>query len=126
MDIKYKIFVLNRLYGLIEGTANSLKYMLLRDFQDRYGFLPELLTVLSTDKFIIEEYNKGCWIGTMTVRLIIEGEEYVITRDWGDEYKHDFSHPDYRHDDYFYDGHECYSYKKYNEILESLVNERFN
>lgn len=121
MDAKYKIFVLNRLYSLIEGTANGLKYMLYRDFMDRYGFLPEYLSVTSTDKFILEDYLKGCWIGTMTVRIIIDGEEYVITRDWGEEYKYDYSHPDFRHDDYFYDGKECYSYKKYNEILESLV-----
>ena len=121
MDNKYKIFVVNRLYGLIEGSPKSLKYMLLSDFKARYNFEPDSITVISSNIYILEEYMNGCWIGTMTVRLVIDGEEWLITRDWGEEYKYDFSHPNFKTDDWFYESEDCYSYKKYNEILATLV-----
>ena len=122
MKNKYKEFILSTLFGLIEGSAKSLEDMLSRDFKTKFGIDPDSLTVTSTNKFIEDNKYKGCWIGTMTVNLTINNEEYSVTRDWNEEYEHDVNHPNYC-DEYFYEGVDCFSYKKYMELLKSLNKE---
>ena len=122
MKNKYKEFILSTLFGLIEGSAKSLEDMLSRDFKTKFGIDPNSLTVTSTNKFIEDGKYKGCWIGTMTVNLTIDNEQYSVTRDWNEEYEHDVNHPSYC-DEYFYEGVDCFSYKKYIELLKSLNKE---
>lgn len=122
MKNKYKEFILSTLFGLIEGSAKSLEDMLSRDFKTKFGIDPDSLTVTSTNKFIEDGKYKGCWIGTMTVNLTIDNEQYSVTRDWNEEYEHDVNHPSYC-DEYFYEGVDCFSYKKYIELLKSLNKE---
>lgn len=122
MENKYKEFILSTLFGLIEGSPKSLEDMLSRDFKTKFGIDPDSLTVTSTNKFIEDGKYKGVWIGTMTVNLTIGNEEYFVTRDWNEEYEHDVNHPSYC-DEYFYEGVDCFSYKKYMELLKSLNKE---
>jgi len=119
MENKYKELILSNLYGLMEGSPKSLEDLLMRNFKYKFGFDPDSIKVTSTSKFIEDGKYKGCWIGIMTVCLIVNGEEYTITRDWGEEYEHDINHPSYC-DEYFYEGVDCFSYKKYIEILNEL------
>jgi|688.fasta_scaffold219667_3 hypothetical protein len=121
---EHKKFIINGLYGLIEGSASSLESMLKSNFKHIFGFIPDSIKVTQKNKFIGEnEQNKGCWIGEMTVTLIIDGKEFVVTRDWAEEYENDIKHPNYQ-DDYFYDSEDCFSYKKCNELLESISPKR--
>ena len=122
MEKKYKEFILSTLFGLIEGSAKSLEDMLSRDFKTKFGIDPDSLTVTSTNKFIEDGKYKGVWIGTMSVNLTIGNEQYSVTRDWNEEYEHDVNHPSYC-DEYFYEGVDCFSYKKYMELLKSLNKE---
>jgi len=117
MENKYKEFVINRLYGLIEGSPKSLKDMMIRDFKTIFKQEPDSINVTSTNRFVEEE--NGSWIGTMTVVLNVSGEEYTITRDWGEEYDNDKNHPNFN-DEWFYEGDDCFSWKKSQEILKSL------
>ena len=123
MENKYKEFVVGRLYGLIEGSPKSLEDMMIRDFKTIFKQEPDSINVTSTNRFVQEEYNNGCWIGTMTVCLRVNGEEYKLTRDWGEEYDNDKNHSNYKTDDWFYDGEDCYSWKKSQEILKSFYTE---
>ena len=89
MEIKYKQLVVESLYGLIEGSARALEEALQDDFLIDFNLVPEKLEVKGTDKFIKNEDGRDIWIGTMTVTLIIEGEEYNVSRDWEEEYNID-------------------------------------
>lgn len=40
--------------------------------------MPEKIEVIGTDKFIKNEKGNDMWIGTMTVNLIIDGEEFYV------------------------------------------------
>lgn len=120
MENKYKEFVVNRLYGLMEGSPASLQNMMIRDFKTIFKQEPDSINVTSTNRFVEEEYNKGCWIGTMTVSLKINNEEYELTRDFGEEYDSDKNHPNYKTDDWFYESEDCFSWKKLQEILKSF------
>jgi hypothetical protein len=120
MENKYKEFVVSELYGLIEGSPKSLKDSMMRDFNHIFKHEPDSVKVTSTDRFVDDEYLKGCWIGTMTVTLIVNGDEYVLTRDWGEEYDNDKNHPNHKTDLWFYEGEDCFSWKKYEEILKSF------
>ena len=70
-------------------------------------------------EFIKKEDGYDIWIGTMTVNLIINSEEFNVTRNWEEEYYIDIKHPDYKDED-FYDSRKPYSSKKYREIMKSL------
>ncbi len=120
MENKYKEFIVNRLYGLMGGSPKSLENLMNDNFKTLFGFKPDSLIVNSTDRIIEDEYMKGSWIGTMTTVLIINKEEYSITRDWGEEYDNDKQHVKFKTDDYFYEGDYCYSYKKSQEILKNI------
>jgi len=120
MENKYKEFVVGRLYGLIEGSPKSLEDMMNRDFKVMFKYEPDSIKVISTNRFVDEEYLKDSWIGTMTVILIVDGEEYTLTRYWGEEYDNDKYHPNYKTDDWFYEGEDCFSWKKSQEILKSF------
>tara|TARA_R110001583_G_scaffold103870_3_gene251205 strand:- start:182 stop:556 length:375 start_codon:yes stop_codon:yes gene_type:complete len=120
MEIKYKQLVIESLYGLIEGSARALEEALQDDFLIDFNLVPEKLEVKGTDKFIKNEDGRDIWIGTMTVTLIIEGEEYNVSRDWEEEYNMDIKHPDYKTDENFYDNHKPYSSKKYRGLMKSF------
>ena len=120
MEIKYKEHIVESLFGLIEGSAKALEEALKDDFLLDFNLVPEKIEVIGTDKFIKKEDGYDIYIGTMTVNLIIDGEEFNIKRDWEDEYYIDITHPDYITDEDFYDSHKPYSSKKYREIMNSL------
>lgn len=120
MEIKYKKFVVDYLFGLIEGSAKGLEEAIKDDFLIDFNFEPEKLEVIGKDKFIKNENGSDIWIGAMTVKLIIDGEEFNVTRNWEEEYYVDIKHPDYKIDEDFYDSQKPYSSKKYREIINSL------
>ncbi|WP_445956532.1 hypothetical protein [Yeosuana sp.] len=120
MEIEHKKHVVDILYGLIEGSARALEEAVKDDFLLDFNLEPEKLEVISTDKFIKNENGSDIWIGTMTVKLIIDGEEFIVTRNWEEEYYVDIKHPDYKTDEDFYDSHKPYSSIKYREIMNSL------
>ena len=121
MENKYKEFVVNRLYGLIEGSPQSLEDMMNRDFKIIFKHDPDSINVTSTNRIVDDdEIFNGCWIGTMTVILIVNGEEYILTRDWGEEHDIDKHHLNYKIDDCFFEGEDCFSWKKSQEILKSF------
>ncbi|AJR04738.1 hypothetical protein [Siansivirga zeaxanthinifaciens] len=123
MKIKYKKLVVESLFGLIEGSAKGLEKAIKDDFLLEFNFVPEKLQVKGTDKFIKKEDGYDIWIGTMTVNLIIGGEEFNVTRNWEEEYYIDIKHPDYLIDEDFYDSSKKYSSKKYREIINSFNSE---
>jgi hypothetical protein len=120
MKTKYKKLVVESLFGLIEGSARALEEALIDDFLIDFNLVPEKLEVKGTDKFIKNGDERDIWIGTMTAILIIDGEEYKVTRDWEEEYYIDIKHPDYKTDEDFYDSHKPYSSKRYHEIMKNL------
>ena len=121
MERKYKEVAIICLYGLIEGSPvhvrNNIKESFIRKFCIEVD-----AEVTSTDRFTIEgdEHYKGCWIGSMTATIKIDGEEYSVTRDWGKEYDIDIKHPDYETDDWFYEGDKCQSHQSYLELMKEL------
>jgi len=80
--------------------------------------VPEKIEVIGTDKFI--KNGNNIWIGTMTVNLIVDGEEFNVKRDWEEEYYIDSKHPDYKTDEDFYDSPKPHSVKKYREVINSF------
>ena len=119
MKKEYKEFVINELYGLIEGSPKSLEDLMNRMFFERFGLKPNKITVIAsknkkTDKF------PSCWIGAMLATLTIDGETFSYERDWGEEYEHDILHPDYETDFDFYDSGKSYADVKYNEAIKNL------
>jgi hypothetical protein len=112
--------VVESLFGLIEGSANGLEEAIKDDFLLDFNLVPEKLEVKGIDKFIKKADGYDIWIGTMIVNLIIDGEEFNVTRNWEEEYYIDKKHPDYKTDQDFYDSHKPYSSKMYREIMKSL------
>ncbi|MGZ0016922.1 hypothetical protein [Yeosuana sp. AK3] len=120
MEIKYKKYVVDYLFGHIEGSAKALEEAIKDDFLIDFNFVPEKLEVTGTDKFIKKEDGFDIWTGTMTVKLIIDKEEYWVTRNWEEEYYIDIKYPDYITDEEFYDSHKPYSLKKHREIINNF------
>jgi hypothetical protein len=120
MENKYKEFIVGRLYGLMGGSPQQLEYMIKDDFKIIFKHEPNSVNVTSTNRVIEDEYMKGMWIGTMTVTLIVNNEVYSLTRDFGEEYDNDKKHPNFKTDDWFYEGEDCFSWKKSQEILKSF------
>jgi hypothetical protein len=120
MENKYKEFIVSRLYGLMEGSPQQLESMIKDDFKIIFKHEPNSVNVTSTNRVIEDEYMKGMWIGTMTVTLIVNNEVYSLTRDFGEEYDNDKKHPNFKTDDWFYEGEDCLSWKKSQEILKSF------
>jgi len=120
MEIKYKKLVVDFLFGLIEGSAKGVEEAIKDDFLIDFNLVPEKIEVIGTDKFIKNENGDKSWIGTMTVNLIINGEEFNVERDWEEEYNIDIKHPDYLTDEDFYDSYKPFSVKKHLEIIKSL------
>jgi hypothetical protein len=106
MERKYKEFIINGLYGLIVASPSSLKSSLTENFERKFGFPPDSITVLSSNRFTSEGLY-GDWIGSMSVSLVLNGEEYTLNRDWAEEYEVDKNHPDF-------------GSKKRKELLENL------
>ncbi|MCF8274954.1 MAG: hypothetical protein K9I95_14100 [Flavobacteriaceae bacterium] len=120
MEIKFKKFVVDYLFGLIEGSAKGLEEAIMDDFLIDFNLMPEKIEVIGTDKYIKNENGNDIWIGTMTVNLIIDGDEFNVTRNWAEEYYIDIKHPDYLTDEDFYESHKPYSSKKYREVMNSF------
>ena len=113
MELKYKKFVIDYLFGLIEGSAKALEEAIKDDFLIDFNLEPQKIEVIGIDKFIKNENRSDIWIGTMSVNRIIEGEAFNITRNWEEEYYIDIKHPDYKTDVEFY----C-TFSVENELLE--------
>ncbi|WP_372757687.1 hypothetical protein [Mariniflexile sp.] len=120
MEVKHKKFIVDYLFGLIEGSANGLEEALNDEFLLDFNLVPEKLEVKGTNKFTINENGSEVWIGTMTVTLIMDGEAFKVTRNWEEEYYFNIKHPDYLIDEDFYDSHKTYASVKYREIMKSL------
>ena len=123
MGITYKKLVVDYLFGLIEGSAKALEEAIKDDFLLDFNMVPEKIEVIGTDKFIKKGDGYDIWIGTMIVKLTIDGEEFNVTRNWEEEYYIDIKHPDYLTDEDFYDSHKPFSSKKHREIINSLDSE---
>ena len=119
MKKEYKEFVINQLYGLMEGSPKSLEDHMNRMFPEIFGRKSDKITVIESKHKITDEFPSG-WIGAMLATIIIDGESFSYERDFGEEYEHDIKHPDYKTDDWFYEGDKCYAYIKCNEVLKNL------
>jgi hypothetical protein len=117
---EYKVFMIKGMYNTITASGPSLRDFLGRKFYKQFGIQPDKIEVLQEDKYTKADNPKDVvWIGTLTLKLIIDGESYSVTRDFGEEYENDIKHPCYK-DDYFYESESCFSYKKKIELLKSL------
>ncbi len=59
MENKYKEFIVSRLYGLIEGSPQSLESMIKDDFKVIFKHETCSVNVTSTNRVIEDEYMKG-------------------------------------------------------------------
>lgn len=127
MDRQYKIFAINSLYGIIQTTGTALKQSVGKRFFLQFGILPDIVEVVQSDKVIDRDEgdtssSPNVWVGSLELRLTVDGETFSVYRDWLDEYMVDRRHPNYNND-YFYDSEECYSQKRYKELIKNLNNE---
>ena len=127
MDKQHKIFAINSLYGIIQTTGTVLKQSVGKRFFLQFGILPDIVEVVQSDKVIDREEgdissSPNVWVGSLELRLTVDGETFSVCRDWLDEYMIDRRHPNYNND-YFYDSDECYSQKRYKELIKNLNNE---
>lgn len=120
MEIKYKKFVVDYLFGLIEGTAKALEEAIKDDLLIDFDLVAEKIEVLGSDNFVKNENGNTIWIGTMTVNLIVDNEEFTVKRDWEEEYFVDIKHPDYLTDKDFYDSQKRFASKKHREIINNI------
>jgi len=117
---EYKVFMIKGMYNTITASGPSLRDFLGRKFFKEFGIQPDKIEVFQEDKYTKADNPKDVvWIGTLTLKLSIDGESYSVTRDFGEEYENDIKHPCYK-DDYFYESESCFSYKKKIELLKSL------
>ena len=122
MNKEYKVFMIKGMYNTITASGPSLRDFLGRKFFKEFGIQPDKIEVLQEDKYTKADNPKDVvWIGTLTLKLTIDGESYSVTRDFGEEYENDIKHSCYN-DDYFYESESCFSYKKKIELLKSLNN----
>ena len=117
---EYKVFMIKGMYNTITASGPSLRDFLGRKFFKEFGIQPDKIEVLQEDKYTKADNPKDVvWIGTLTLKLTIDGESYSVTRDFNEEYENDIKHPCYN-DDYFYESESCFSHKKKIELLKSL------
>ena len=117
---EYKVFMIKGMYNTITASGPSLRDFLGRKFYKHFGIQPDKIEVFQEDKYTKADNPKDVvWIGTLTLKLTIDGESYSVTRDFGEEYENDIKHSCYK-DDYFYESESCFSYKKKIELLKSL------
>ena len=120
MNKEYKVFMIRGMFNTITASGPSLRDFLSRKFFKEFGIQPDTIEVFQEDKYTKADNPKDVvWIGTLTLKLTIDGESYSVTRDFGEEYETDIKHPCYK-DDYFYESESCFSYKKKIELLKSL------
>ncbi len=120
MNKEYKVFMIRGMYNTITASGPSLRDFLGRKFFKEFGIQPDTIEVFQEDKYTKADNPKDTvWIGTLTLKLTIDGESYSVTRDFNEEYENDIKHPCYN-DDYFYESESCFSHKKKIELLKSL------
>ncbi len=120
MNKEYKVFMIRGMYNTITASGPSLRDFLGRKFFKEFGIQPDKIEVFQEDKYTKADNPKDVvWIGTLTLKLTIDGESYSVTRDFNEEYENDIKHPCYN-DDYFYESESCFSHKKKIELLKSL------
>ncbi len=114
MVAEYKVYVINSLYGLIEGSASSLERSFKKNFERKYSTQPESFIVTQADLLL-----DNVWVGSMKATLVMDGETFVCSRNWLEEYNIDKQHPNYD-DEYFYEGVDNYAYRKSLELISEL------
>jgi Zn-finger nucleic acid-binding protein len=120
MNKEYKVFMIRGMYNTITASGPSLRDFLSRKFFKEFGIQPDIIEVFQEDKYAKADNPKDVvWIGTLTLKLTIDGESYSVTRDFNEEHENDIKHPCYN-DDYFYESESCFSHKKKIELLKSL------
>lgn len=119
MRKEYKLFIINQLYGLIEGSPKSLESHMNDMFIKMFGQIPDQITVIESKHKITDELPSN-WIGAMLATIKINGESFSYERDFGEEYEHDIKHPDYETDDWFYESDKCYAHFKCNEVIRNI------
>jgi len=93
---KHKKVIITALYGLIEGSPDSVIRSVERNWERIYHFEPyDDISIEHTNDFIEEGNGKGCWIGSMTLTLKMGDESYTVHRDWGKEHEINKKHPNY-------------------------------
>jgi len=123
MKTEYKKELISSLYGIIDGPMHFKKmfdYSFSKKFPGvEYELIQthEIKTIETPDHYFV----KKLWGGTVTGTLIIDGESYSATRDWGAEYEEDIKHPKYSEDD-FYESEDTASYKQYIKHLNDILN----
>ena len=117
---EYKVFMIKGMYNTITASGPSLRDFLGRKFFKEFEIQPDKIEVFQEDKYTKADNPKDVvWVGTLTLKLSIDGESYSVTRDFNEEYENDIKHPCYN-DDYFYESESCFSHKKKIKLLKSL------
>ena len=115
MDKLYKKFILDSLYGLMQGSADGVERSMRKRFPMIFNRVDAKLTCIET-KFKLTDGKPQLYIGVMKATIEIDNETYSCERDFGEEYTEDIKHPDYEDDLWFCESEKCHSRKKYNEI----------
>lgn len=118
----HKEFIVNGLYGLMDGNYISLGNYLREGFKRFFDFEPDELIVSNTYSDVISpgEGEPSVWVGDMVVKLTIGDDTFTVSRDFGEEYENDTKHPEYETDMWFYESEKCHSHKTYVRIKEEL------
>ena len=119
MKSEYKEMAIRNLYGMIAGSKDTLISSFNKNFKNRVGFEPDSYEIKQIDKLVDSENGRSVWVGRMETKLIIDGEEFEVYRDWNEEFEIDKKHPMYD-DDYFYEGPYCESHLRAMELIEQL------
>jgi hypothetical protein len=119
MDKLYKKFVLDSLYGLMQGSAETVERSMKRRFPMMFKGVDAKLTCVET-KFKLTEKKIQLYIGVMKATIEVDGEIYSCERDFEEEHNENIKHPDFEDDLWFCESDKCHSYKKYKELLENI------
>jgi len=119
MKKEYKEFIINQLYGLIDGSPKTLEQHMNYMFPKVFNRNDVKITVIkSNDK--LTEIEPTSWIGTILVTITIDNKIFSCKRDFEEEYKNDVKHPDYESDNWFYESDKCFAYIKRNKLLNNI------
>ena len=119
MKKEYKKFVVNYMYLPVYSSNAGIETHMNREFKRLFGIYPEKV-LATTTKDTLTEQKPTSFIGAIEVSFTIDGETFILERDYGEEYGIDKNHPDYETDDYFYEGDKCYSVPKRKKLLQLI------
>lgn len=118
LDVVYKKFAIDVLYGLMEGDINFVVRLLRKRFELAKLPIPTIVAVEKDGK-----NSSGQWDRQMYITIIHDESEFMLCRDFSEESAMDRQHPD-RFDDWFFESNDCACYKRKIKLYEQNNIER--